>query len=1299
MPEFTLRNLYGQAVPVYYYKAGDELSLTIGANAVATFEADTLSPSTNGLIRSGVIKLAAASQAPAEVSQSIQVYPLGFVGLWISEFYYERGFVASWNGINWYSKKAHKSSSAPSLDNPNWGYFGVSDIDSLVGINVDDADLYSVLTVGPKEGGGQQWQAAMLSGLMFEDESIQIAKVESLAESLDALMPLSGGTLTGPVSFAAVPTEDEHLINKAYADLMVPLSGATMTGKLYYADDITIDSETQLVSKEYVDAVFQGQLALTGGTMTGYLTLLPNQPINSFHATPKVYVDSKLALAGGTLTGAALYADSVSVTTSRQLVHKAYADAQALAGGTMTGLLTLSGLPSQNYHAAPKVYVDTQALAGGTLAGLLSLPDSIPLVSALNLTPKSYVDGLIATMLAKAGGTMTGALTLSGLPSIPLHAATKSYVDNVLGVSGDVLLLEGGIMEGPILGAHGLLRLNGLSAMIGPVQLASLPDSPQTTAITAVANAGAGTVWLSLASATGWATSQKAVVTGTTDYNGTYPVLEVSASPAKIRVTATFTSTQTGTATATQQGLYRSSDVGDIVYEGRQFITQGRTISVSSNYTLEDGDGLILVDASDDVIVLQVGAPAGFASYPITIRKANQSVYSPVLIKLLSDGRMADLTLNQLGESITFQSINGSWGVIGHYAPNIEEAAVSWGDVLLHTSGQTELDVTVTPQALKITSGAIADGGSGELDITVVDVTGFAVGQIITVEGSRHGHNGDYEILAISGSIISVDAVTAFTVADTCYLSGFVAAARSTTSILKASALSTLPTTPNTVFTISAIASGGSGTVLLTLNSVTGWTTQHSVTVAGTSTYDGTYVVEAVDTGAATLKVTATYGATSTGTATMAVGATVEGSTDQVGKSFSLGTQSASIRSQPTGLLRAKISATADLSAEIKKTYLHVLSGGDLNLYGPSAIAIGGVGQLTSNITSVANASGGSIWLVLGNILGWAEDDEVTVTGTTSYNATYTITEVDGGGSRIKVVATYVATETGNATNLTVVSLVAAEDSDIDAGDYFTVRGASKLGAEVVDVLVDAIVDTTPEVVFTTRDITLAQDGSVAGLMSKPPSKELYLVRPWAWYRHEFTLDTTKVQDWLDISGNGRDLEQLVSGDQPTYAANGVNDYPAVTLTATKNLALAVGKATPITIFIVLKADSATPAADEIVLDGSDGTNFLRFKRLFSTTEYSLTNGVTTITSSSQSFSTTAHVYTLRVNGASSFIRKDGTQIATGTLSTAINDLILGDFAKAASFAGKVPEMQIYNTVLTTDQLQYIEAALINRYS
>ena len=147
------------------------------------------------------------------------------------------------------------------------------------------------------------------------------------------------------------------------------------------------------------------------------------------------------------------------------------------SGATMTGALMLSGEPTENLQAATKKYVDdavagvptptggiTQEqadaryvrLAGGTMTGDLKVLESPP--SDSSAVSKSYANGLFATAvntantakqtadaanaaagaaqttanaaLPKSGGTMTGALTLSGDPTGNLQAATKQYVDN-----------------------------------------------------------------------------------------------------------------------------------------------------------------------------------------------------------------------------------------------------------------------------------------------------------------------------------------------------------------------------------------------------------------------------------------------------------------------------------------------------------------------------------------------------------------------------------------------------------------------------------------------------------------------------------------------------------------------------------------------------------------------------------------------------------------------------------------------------------------------------------------------------
>lgn len=93
----------------------------------------------------------------------------------------------------------------------------------------------------------------------------------------------------------------------------------------------------------------------------------------------------------------------------------------AKAGDTMTGPLVLSGAPTLNLHAATKAYVD----------GLIATCQA-----ALGFTPVN-----------RAGDTMTGFLTLSGAPTATLHAATKQYVDTANALK---LSLSGGTMSGAI---------------------------------------------------------------------------------------------------------------------------------------------------------------------------------------------------------------------------------------------------------------------------------------------------------------------------------------------------------------------------------------------------------------------------------------------------------------------------------------------------------------------------------------------------------------------------------------------------------------------------------------------------------------------------------------------------------------------------------------------------------------------------------------------------------------------------------------------------------------------------------
>lgn len=96
--------------------------------------------------------------------------------------------------------------------------------------------------------------------------------------------------------------------------------------------------------------------------------------------------------------------------------------------------------PSSNGDAANKAYVDTAV--SNLVASAPSTLDTLnELAAALGNDANfaSTVTTSIGGKVAKAGDTMTGALTLSGAPTSNLHAATKKYVDDaVAGATGSI---------------------------------------------------------------------------------------------------------------------------------------------------------------------------------------------------------------------------------------------------------------------------------------------------------------------------------------------------------------------------------------------------------------------------------------------------------------------------------------------------------------------------------------------------------------------------------------------------------------------------------------------------------------------------------------------------------------------------------------------------------------------------------------------------------------------------------------------------------------------------------------------
>jgi hypothetical protein len=125
----------------------------------------------------------------------------------------------------------------------------------------------------------------------------------------------------------------------------------------------------------------------------------------------------------GTQLAATVSDFDTQVRTSRLDQMAAPTGSVSLNSQKITSLLD----PTSAQDASTKAYVDAQvnALVDGAPGTLNTLNEIATAISSGG--------SFESTVVLKSGSTMTGALTLSGAPTVDLHAATKAYVDTVAG--------------------------------------------------------------------------------------------------------------------------------------------------------------------------------------------------------------------------------------------------------------------------------------------------------------------------------------------------------------------------------------------------------------------------------------------------------------------------------------------------------------------------------------------------------------------------------------------------------------------------------------------------------------------------------------------------------------------------------------------------------------------------------------------------------------------------------------------------------------------------------------------------
>lgn len=191
------------------------------------------------------------------------------------------------------------------------------------------------------------------------------------------------------------------------------------------------------------------------------------------------------------------------------------------------------------------------------------------------------------------------------------------------------------------------------------------------------------------------------------------------------------------------------------------------------------------------------------------------------------------------------------------------------------------------------------------------------------------------------------------------------------------------------------------------------------------------------------------------------------------------------------------------------------------------------------------------------------------------------------------------------------------------------------------------------------------------------------------------TLDgSNNVEEWDDKSGNGRNVLNANVLERPGYELAAVNGLNVVRFDGANDRLIGTFSdlTQPSTVFIVFKVTSVATAFQVIF----DSRITLPHDIYLATSSLVLEASVSSITGGTL----TANQQTLltgRFNGASSFIRKDKTQVASGNAGTNVltGGITLGtNRAGEAPLGGDICEFIYYAAQLTSDEIDDVESYL-----
>jgi hypothetical protein len=303
----------------------------------------------------------------------------------------------------------------------------------LANIIIEGPDGH-VLTIG--NAGGSLTSTAIDDLIDSGNITVDSLGGVTLDEAFANTLPLTGGTMTGPLVLDTHPTSGSDPLTaatKQYVDNHKPA---------YIASDITSTATGNLAATNVQSALEEldnKKLAVAGGTMIGTLTLTEASQTDPDDAATRAYADLKLPLAGGTLTGK-LVLEPTLQTNPNDAATRDYVDTVVAGINYHPSVVAATTGTLETITGGTATYADGTGFSPGEGA---TITLSVALAALDTVTLAEYDRILVKDQANKAHNGIYN-ISADGLTLI--RAVEEDQADEFVG--GDFFFVDGGALNG-----------------------------------------------------------------------------------------------------------------------------------------------------------------------------------------------------------------------------------------------------------------------------------------------------------------------------------------------------------------------------------------------------------------------------------------------------------------------------------------------------------------------------------------------------------------------------------------------------------------------------------------------------------------------------------------------------------------------------------------------------------------------------------------------------------------------------------------------------------------------------------